>query len=103
MCFCVCLCRVGLFVNIRQNCQYKLTLKVHPLYKWQLVQESLPMENCAQVLREPFKVRGTGLNAVAATASFNSHVAGNKTALKFSKICRLKKKKSRLEDITRLK
>lgn len=33
-----------------------------------------------------FKVRGTGLNAIAATFSFNSHLVGNKTALKFSKI-----------------
>lgn len=41
------------FVNMRQDCQYEFTLRVHSLYKWQLVQESL-MENYAQFLAELF-------------------------------------------------
>lgn len=50
----MCLCGVVLFVNMRQDFQYKFTLRVYSLYKWQLVQESLPMENYAQFLAELF-------------------------------------------------
>lgn len=41
----MCLCSVGHFVNMHQDCQYEFTLRVHSFYKWQRVQESLLMEN----------------------------------------------------------